>query len=193
MNKSESKYFNTAIKMDEAFLDLLGKKDFEFITVKEICQKAGVNRSTFYLHYETLGDLLSESAEYMNMHFLENMNQDSHFFVSKIESCSVEELYLITPEYLTPYLEYVSKYRRLFRTVMNNASVLGLQKTYLAMFEHVFSPIMKRYGVDEKDRGYMLGFYLNGIISVIKIWLDNDCAEPVEYIVSLVQKCIPKK
>ena len=31
MNKNESKYFNTAIKMDQAFLELLEK------TVKEIC------------------------------------------------------------------------------------------------------------------------------------------------------------
>ena len=61
MNKSESKYFNTAIKMDEAFLSLIEVKDFEYITVKEICSKAGVNRSTFYLHYDTVADLLEES------------------------------------------------------------------------------------------------------------------------------------
>ena len=34
MNKNESKYFNTALKMDEALLTLLEKKDFDFITVK---------------------------------------------------------------------------------------------------------------------------------------------------------------
>lgn len=51
MNKSESRYFSTAVKMDRAFLELLDKKDLPFITVKEICEKAGVNRSTFYLHY----------------------------------------------------------------------------------------------------------------------------------------------
>ena len=33
MNKNESKYFNTAIKMDQAFLELLEKKDFAYITV----------------------------------------------------------------------------------------------------------------------------------------------------------------
>ena len=43
--------------MDEAFLTLLAKKDFEYITIKEICEVAGVNRSTFYLHYETMSDL----------------------------------------------------------------------------------------------------------------------------------------
>ena len=35
MNKSESKYFATAVRMDEAFLRLLEKKDFAYITVKE--------------------------------------------------------------------------------------------------------------------------------------------------------------
>lgn len=57
MNRSESRYFATAARMDEAFLTLLAKKDFEYITVKEICEVAEVNRSTFYLHYETMSDL----------------------------------------------------------------------------------------------------------------------------------------
>ena len=39
MNKSQSKYFNTAVKMDEALLSLLEKKDFEYITIKEICEE----------------------------------------------------------------------------------------------------------------------------------------------------------
>ena len=51
--------------MNEAFLELLEKKDFAYITVKEICEKAGVNRSTFYLHYETINDLLEESAQHI--------------------------------------------------------------------------------------------------------------------------------
>lgn len=66
MNKSESKYYNTAVLMDQALLALLEKKDYDFITVKEICEKAGVNRSTFYLHYESIGDLLEESLAYVN-------------------------------------------------------------------------------------------------------------------------------
>ena len=44
MTRSESKYFVTATKMDEAFLRLLEKKDISYITVKEICETAGVNR-----------------------------------------------------------------------------------------------------------------------------------------------------
>ena len=65
MNKNESKYFNTAIRMDEALITLLEKKDFEYITIKEICDIAGVNRSTFYLHYENTSYLLKETTRYI--------------------------------------------------------------------------------------------------------------------------------
>ena len=65
MNKNESKYFNTAVRMDEALIALLEKKEFSYITVKEICDTAGVNRSTFYLHYENTSDLLKETTAYV--------------------------------------------------------------------------------------------------------------------------------
>ena len=38
MNKNETKYINTAHLMNEALLILLEKKNYEFITVKEICE-----------------------------------------------------------------------------------------------------------------------------------------------------------
>jgi AcrR family transcriptional regulator len=47
MNKSESKYFNTARLMNQALIQLLEEKDIGYISIKEICEKAGVNRSTF--------------------------------------------------------------------------------------------------------------------------------------------------
>lgn len=39
MNKNESKYFNTAIKMDQAFLELLEKKDFLILQLKKFVIK----------------------------------------------------------------------------------------------------------------------------------------------------------
>lgn len=76
MNKNESKYFNTALFMNEALLSLLEKKDFEYITVKELCNKAGVNRSTFYLHYETMNDLLNETINMIEKKFYSSFNKD---------------------------------------------------------------------------------------------------------------------
>ena len=63
--------------MDEALLELLEKKDFAFLSVKEICQKAGVSRSTFYLHYETIDDLLEEATEWLNEKFVASFPKDA--------------------------------------------------------------------------------------------------------------------
>ena len=82
MNRSESKYFATAARMDEAFLELLEKKDFAYITVKEICEKAGVNRSTFYLHYENISDLLKETLILTVLQYVMHFGQIQSVFYS---------------------------------------------------------------------------------------------------------------
>ncbi len=189
MNKSESKYFATAVRMDEAFLGILEKKDLAYITVKEICEKAGVNRSTFYLHYETVADLLSESVSYMNEHFLSYMKKDSSAFVIKLRTCPLEELYLITPEYLTPYLNYVKENRRFFRTALENAEALRLEDSYNGLLRHIITPILERYGVAVNDRPYILAFYIKGLMAIISEWLKNDCADSVDYIAGVIQRC----
>lgn len=192
MNKSESKYFSTAIKMDEALLQLLNKKDFAYITVKEICEVAGVNRSTFYLHYETLTDLLSESVSYINKQFLDYMKKDPRTFFEKLNNCSLDELNLVTPEYLTPYLSYIKQNKRLFATALDNATVLGMDKSYDGLFTYVFSPILDRYGFSKQDKEYIMEFYIHGIMAIISKWLINDCNDSIEYITCMIQRCVKR-
>ncbi|MBS5664078.1 MAG: TetR/AcrR family transcriptional regulator [Roseburia sp.] len=193
MKKSESKYFATAARMDEAFLALLEKKDFAYITVKEICEEAGVNRSTFYLHYETMADLLSESVSHMNEQFLTHMKKDTDAFVTKLWDCPLDELYLITPEYLTPYLDYIEQHKLLFRTATENAAVLGMDKSYERMFRHVFTPILDRYGIPQQDRPYLMAFYIQGLMAIISEWLKNDCTDSVEDVVNVIQRCVKRR
>ncbi|MDO4854166.1 MAG: TetR-like C-terminal domain-containing protein [Coriobacteriia bacterium] len=192
MNRSESKYFNTAKKMDEAFLTLLEKKDLAYITVKEIYAAAGVNRSTFYLHYETLGDLLAEMVTGINEQFLAHMKKDAAAFIERLRTCPREELYLVTPEYLVPYLGFIEQNQRLFLTVLDNAATLRLDQSYEAMFANVISPILDRYGVTEKDRPYLMAFYLQGLMTIVSVWLKGGCAEPVDYVVKMIQRCVKR-
>ena len=192
MNKSESKYFATAARMDEAFLKLLEKKDFTYITVKEICVAAGVNRSTFYLHYETTSDLLSESVSYMNKQFLAYMGKDLDAFFTKLRHCPIDELYLITPDYLTPYLSYIENNKRLFRTATENTAVLGMGKNYDRMFCYVFTPILDRYGVSQQDRPYIMAFHIHGLMAIISEWPKNDCTDSTTHIMKIIQQCVKR-
>ena len=191
MNRSESKYFNTAIRMDKAFLELLEKKDFAYITVKEICEMAGVNRSTFYLHYETIGDLLSESSEYIIQQFLSYMQKDSNVFIEKMHNCSIDELYLITPEYLVPYLSFIGEHQRLFRTTLENSAILQLENSYAGLSKYVLMPILERHGIPVQERNYMITFYIHGLMAIITEWVKNDCIDSIEQIIRIMQTCIP--
>ena len=60
-----------------------------------------------------MADLLSESVSHMNEQFLAHMKKDTDAFVTKMRDCPMDELYLITPEYLTPYLGYIEQHKRL--------------------------------------------------------------------------------
>jgi len=192
MNKSESKYFKTAARMDEALLELLEQKDFSYITVKEICEKAGVNRSTFYLHYETIDDLLSESLEHMNEQFLSYFTQDSKSIVTRLYTCPLEELCLVTPEYLTPYLRYIQEHKRLFQATMKNSAAMGLEGAYERMFYNVFTPVLERYQIPEQDRKYLMAFYIRGLKAIIAEWLKQDCSDSIKHIISIIEQCIPR-
>lgn len=190
MNRSESKYFATAARMDEAFLSLLEKKDFEYITVKEICETAGVNRSTFYLHYETVGDLLAESAQHMFGDFIAHMKEHEVGILPRIRDCTLAELDLMTPAYLKPYLAYVRKNRRLFRTAMKNAVALRLDEAYDRLFRQIFVPILTRFRVLPEEQGYMMAFYIRGLSAIIDAWVKNDCADPEERVLSVMRRCV---
>ncbi len=189
MNKSQSKYFNSAVKMDEAFLKLLNEKEFEYITVKEICKEAGVNRSTFYLHYETVGDLLDETLNYISGKF-DGYFKDAKIDINKINALPLDELYLITPKYLTPWLYFIKENEKLFQTFLKRHETLKIASSYEKIFSKIISPILTRFNVDEKNQEYTFLFYVEGIIGVVKKWIREGCVRPVDEITKIITECI---
>ena len=124
--------------------------------------------------------------------FVENMPQDTADFFEKLQTRPLEELHLITPEYLTPYLNFVKEHRRIFRTAVEQASVLGMDDVYLALNRHVFAPILNRFHVLPFEQKYMMPFYINGLMGIINEWLKEDCKDSVEQITSVIQICIAR-
>ena len=50
-----------------AFEDLICEKEYERITVKELCDRARINKKTFYHYYETLDALLAEKKPLLSL------------------------------------------------------------------------------------------------------------------------------
>lgn len=193
MNKNESKYFNTAVKMDRALIELLEKKNFEYISIKEICAAAGVNRSTFYLHYENTADLLKETTQYITDSFLSYFSVDKQSIAYKFDNCDLKDLVFITPEYLSPYLSFIKDNQRIFKTSIRHLGSMNFDSIYNKMFKYIFNPVLDRFDFPEKDRIYILKFYLVGITAVVMEWLENDCAEEIDDIIRIIIDCVVGK
>ena len=191
MNKNESKYFKSAEKMHTALLTLLDSKDFELISVKEICETAGVNRSTFYLHYDNVNDLLQETVEAVYKDFFGRFGAQGPETIDVVDK-NEDELFLVTPKYLMPYLDFVEENRRLFYLMYEKNEMMGAEKTYETWFKTIFGPILTKFGVPQKEQPLIMVFYLKGIIGVVTEWVRGGCSESKDEIISVIQKCIIK-
>lgn len=190
MNKSESKYFNTAKKMDKALISLLEEKSFEYITVSEICKRADVNRSTFYLHYENTVDLLNETARFLLDDFMSYFNVDAKNITNKFKESSLDELNFISNEYLQPYLTYIKDNKSVFSTVLLHSVSFGFNEIFQNLYENIFNPILERYNYPIADRKYAMMFYLNGITAIVTEWLKDGCEKTIEEVSLIIYGCI---
>ena len=190
MNKNESKYFNTANRMDEALITLLEKKDFAYITIKEICDTAGVNRSTFYLHYDNTSDLLKETTRYIIDKHLSYYEIDKQRISLQLETCKREELLFITDKYLTPYLTFIKDNQRLFKVAIKQFHSMHMYEVYGKMFKHIFDPILSRFQVPESERPYVIKFYLTGVFAVLMEWLNRDCSDDMSTVIRVITDCV---
>lgn len=58
--KEDLRVIKTRSAIRRTFEEMVCEMDYDKITIKELTERAMINRKTFYLHYETLDDLLAE-------------------------------------------------------------------------------------------------------------------------------------
>lgn len=192
MNKSESKYFNTAIRMDQALLELLETQEFSYISVKCICEKAGVNRSTFYLHYENTTELLAEALQYILDTFLKCFESNPKNTIEKIKNAPKEELVFVSEEYLIPYLSFIRENRRIYKAAFENQTFES-EKKYKGLYKYILDSILERFDYDVKERRFVAIFYIRGINGIIEEWMKTDCTEDIEEIGRLIVKMVVRR
>lgn len=190
LNPSESKYFKTANKMDEALLSLLEKKPFEYITVSEICKSAGVHRSTFYLHYENTADLLKETTAYLLDGFVSYFPIDTQGISSRFADCDAQALNFTDAAHLNSYLSYIRENKRVFATALSHPAAFDFDAIFQRLFDNIFSPILDRFHYPREDQRYVIRFYLNGVNAIIAEWLKDDCRKSIDEIAAIIRCCI---
>jgi AcrR family transcriptional regulator len=68
--KTDRRILRTRERLGDALIALMHERDFDDIMVKDVLDRAGVSRSTFYVHYSDKDDLFLSDVE----DFLENVS-----------------------------------------------------------------------------------------------------------------------
>ena len=94
-NKVDLRVIKTETAIKKAFKDLLIEMPYEKITIKELCEKAVINRKTFYLHYNSIDDVLEQFQEELAAEYFDRIKDFDH--IANVEKM-IEIFFLFSEE-----------------------------------------------------------------------------------------------
>jgi AcrR family transcriptional regulator len=104
----------TKLLLKNALIDIMKTKSIHLISIKEICEEADVNRSTFYRHYNTQYDLYDEIIEDLAAD-IGTIYKDDY----------------ATVEFLTKVLEYIESKRDTFLVILSDNGKVTLGEAFV--------------------------------------------------------------
>ena len=105
MSKHDTKFINTKKKIQSGFLSILNKKNFDDISITDICQEANINRGTFYNHYKTTYYLLNDLMK----NTYESFNNSMRIYLKGKTITNIKNY--LDKDVLIPYMKFVKKNR----------------------------------------------------------------------------------
>ena len=74
--------------------------------------------------------------------------------------------------------------------MMSNSVSFDFNGIYERLFKYVFNPVLSRFDFPEKERHYVMRFYLSGIFAVIMQWVEENCEKSDEDIAEIITTCV---
>lgn len=152
-------------RIEDTFMQLIQHRELNEISVTEICQAAGVNRTTFYANYVDLYDL----AESVQKHLEEE----------------VRNLYQEEWEHKNSSHDFLKLFRHIQEHPLFYKTYFKLNRDGSFRFaDYSIDEAASRF--DSRHIEYHIAFFGNGLNAVIRKWLDNGCRETPEEMVSII-------
>jgi len=144
----------------ESVLELMVEKPLNKITIKDICDNANVNRTTFYKYYGDQFALVKEAEDEVLEklgEFLQNLNTDS-------EKISLLETFLV----------YIKNNGYAYHILLKNSSDASF--SYRLMHVALDKLMADKYylGIKEDEKKYVYNLIVMGAINTIDLWINNN-------------------
>ena len=167
--------------LQNAFAELIREKELPMITIRELCEKADINKSTFYLHYRDIYDLASS----MKRQFL----NDCYRIITKYD---VLEFAANSTEIWTDILKLFHEKNNAHIAFINSPSILALAPT---LEEGILSPLMEKAKNDHPELSQdslqklriAITFITSGSIGLLQSIDFEDLPEAIRFISTQLQ------
>ena len=183
MEKIDLRILKTKQSIYEALLLLLKENTFEDVKVSKICEKALVNRSTFYSHFSDKYELLSSFITDMQKNLTEELNKNT---VNK----TPKEYYMNLIELL---LNHIDEQKEIYRAILiNNKNSIIVDMFYDTLdkdiLKHLEKPNVNKTSVPDE---IISKFYSSAVTTVCVEWLKNNHKYSKKDIIQYLDKLIP--
>ena len=149
----------TRLLLKTALTELMQEKPFSQITIKDICERADLNRTTFYLHYNDQLDLLADVENEVYEKTLE--------YLKNIKPAAD------APGMIEAFLRYIQDNAPLFRVLFFNAGGEDFRSRFVQnSLETLRFNIPMSCAPEEEP--YVLGFLMQGSIHMIMEWIKRE-------------------
>jgi AcrR family transcriptional regulator len=157
----------------DAFWSLYCEKRIEKITVKEIAQKAGYNRGTFYEYFTDVYDVLEQIEESLIP------------AVNELPPVSLPHVNVGMPldMFLSLYEENSKYYSVLLGDNGDPAFASKLKNSTKPVIKMAFSG---NYDIDPVEFDFILEYVLSAMIGIMSYWFRQDKALPAERLIELM-------
>ncbi len=170
----------TKNSVSKALLEMLKNRNIKKISIKELCQIAGINRTTFYNHYGSQYDVLNEIAnDYLESTSMEVMKSLKEGI--KFDDC------------LSNILQYMKENIEFAKLILDqdNYDLVSHIKVSLPQFEHiVIDHLPEELDLDEKKA--VSSFVQYGTVRLLKEWVFSGCVKSSEEEAKLILKIVGK-
>ncbi|MEK4851486.1 TetR/AcrR family transcriptional regulator [Paenibacillus sp. FSL H7-0756] len=179
VNQEDPRVLRTRQLIRTAFRDLLQRKGFDAITIKDIAQEATINRATFYAHFEDKYALLDEVTEQAFHERIPEQVADAQEFTDDI----CDQLIIMTHQYITDFY-------RICRIDSNPMAKLvddKIKKLLQQTIESIFVKGDTLHGIDIHHIKIMAAMTGSAIYGAAHYWLNAEDQKRTEVLVDIVR------